>query len=109
MGFQRQANWHRAAAARLMPDEMRNQQSSFTSARSERVRARLMRDVRTSGLKRMGTADNLASPLLDRGTRASLARFGPGGLGSLPTRGSHRPVRARIRAYGSSDHGLAAC
>lgn len=31
----------------------------------------------------------------------------PGGLGALPTRGSHRPVRARIRAYGSSDHGFA--
>ena len=26
----------------------------------------------------------------------------PGGPGSLPTRGSHRPVRAHIRAYGSS-------
>ncbi len=36
-------------------------------------------------------------------------RGGPGRLGSLPTRGSHRPVRARIRAYGSSDHGFAAC
>jgi hypothetical protein len=31
----------------------------------------------------------------------------PGGLGALPPRGSHRPVRARIRAYGSSDHGFA--
>ena len=27
----------------------------------------------------------------------------------MPTRGSHRPVRARIRAYGSSNHGFAAC
>ena len=26
----------------------------------------------------------------------------------MPTRGSHRPVRAYIRAYGSSDHGFAA-
>src|SRR4051794_32971604 len=34
----------------------------------------------------------------------SVARLGPGGPGSLPTQGSHRPVRARIRAYGSSDH-----
>jgi len=32
----------------------------------------------------------------------------PGGPGRLLTRGSHRPVRARISAYGSSDHGLAA-
>ena len=34
--------------------------------------------------------------------QASICGFGPGGPGSLPTRGSHRPVRARIRAYGSS-------
>ena len=41
--------------------------------------------------------------------RAERVRVGPGGPGSLPTQGSHRPVRARIRAYGSSDHGFAAC
>ena len=40
-------------------------------------------------------------------TPDSLRAPGPGGPGSLPTRGSHRPVRARIRAYGSSDHGFA--
>jgi hypothetical protein len=40
---------------------------------------------------------------------SALARFGLGGPGSLPTQGSHGPVRARIRAYGSSDHGFAAC
>ena len=33
----------------------------------------------------------------------------PGGPGSLSARGSHRPVRARIRAYGSSDQGFATC
>ena len=32
----------------------------------------------------------------------------PGGPGRLPARGSHRPVRARISAYGSSIHGFAA-
>jgi hypothetical protein len=32
----------------------------------------------------------------------------PGGPGRLPAQGSHRPVRARIRAYGSSNHGFAA-
>jgi hypothetical protein len=32
----------------------------------------------------------------------------PGGPGTLPSQGSHRPVRARIRAYGSSNHGFAA-
>jgi hypothetical protein len=32
----------------------------------------------------------------------------PGGPGRLPTQGSHRPVRAYINAYGSSNHGLAA-
>ena len=31
----------------------------------------------------------------------------PGGPGWFPTRGSHRPVRARISAYGSSDLGFA--
>ncbi len=31
----------------------------------------------------------------------------PGGPRQLPTWGSHRSVRARIRAYGSSDHGFA--
>jgi hypothetical protein len=39
----------------------------------------------------------------------TVAETGPGGPGSLPTRGSHRPVRAHIRAYGSSSHGFAAC
>ncbi len=34
---------------------------------------------------------------------------GPGGPGALPPRGSHRSVRARTRAYGSSNHGFAAC
>ncbi len=38
---------------------------------------------------------------------ATHRRSGPGGLGALPPRGSHRPVRARMRAYGSSDHGFA--
>ena len=37
-----------------------------------------------------------------------LRRVGPGGRGRLLTPGSHRPVRARIRAYGSSNHGFAA-
>ncbi len=32
--------------------------------------------------------------------------LGPRGRGALPPQGSHRPVRARIRAYGSSDHGF---
>ena len=31
----------------------------------------------------------------------------PGGPGRLPAPGSHSPVRARISAYGSSDHGFA--
>ena len=30
-----------------------------------------------------------------------------GGRGRLPASGSRRPVRARISAYGSSNHGLA--
>ena len=33
---------------------------------------------------------------------AAVDNRGPVGPGSLPTQGSHRPVRARIRAYGSS-------
>ena len=41
--------------------------------------------------------------------RILLACVGPGGPGALPPRGSHRPVRARVRAYGSSNHGFAAC
>ena len=32
----------------------------------------------------------------------------PGGPGQLPAQGSHGSVRARIRAYGSSNHGFAA-
>jgi hypothetical protein len=48
----------------------------------------------------------LASKYIDFGHFRE--RSGLGGPGSLPTRGSHRPVRARIRAYGSSDHGFAA-
>ncbi len=32
--------------------------------------------------------------------------FGPGGPGRLLTRGSHRSVRARFSAYGSSNHGF---
>ena len=40
--------------------------------------------------------------------RNQLPAPGPGGPGALPPRGSHRPVRARIRAYGSSNHGFAA-
>ena len=32
---------------------------------------------------------------------------GPGGPGRLPAQGSHRSVRAHIRAYGSSEHGFA--
>src|SRR5262249_23626909 len=39
----------------------------------------------------------------------AVGAYGPGRLGPLPTRGSHRPVRARLRAYGSSDPGFAAC
>ena len=35
-------------------------------------------------------------------SRAGRKRVGPGGPGRLPTQGSHRPVRAHIRAYGSS-------
>ncbi len=35
-------------------------------------------------------------------------RLGPGGPGWFPSRGSHRPVRAQISAYGSSNHGFAA-
>ena len=34
--------------------------------------------------------------------------IGPGRRGSLPTHGSHRPVRAHINAYGSSNHGFTA-
>ncbi len=34
-------------------------------------------------------------------------RFGPGGPGSLPSQGSHRPGRARIRASGSSTNSFA--
>ncbi len=30
----------------------------------------------------------------------------PGGPGQLPTQGSHRSVRARMSAYGSSNHGF---
>jgi hypothetical protein len=33
----------------------------------------------------------------------------PGGPGQLPARGSHGPVRARIRAYGSSESRLRGC
>ena len=38
----------------------------------------------------------------------SLSYSGPGGPRVLPPQGSHRPVRARISAYGSSNHGFAA-
>src|SRR5262249_34841753 len=40
--------------------------------------------------------------------RKQSGKFGPGGPGPLPARGSHRPVRARIRAYGSSTSRFAA-
>src|SRR5262245_57615309 len=54
---------------------------------------------RTAGVTRQ--TERRGAARLDSGDRR-IARFGPGRLGSLPTRGSHRPVRAHIRAYGSS-------
>ncbi len=44
-----------------------------------------------------------------RSASAGWKLFGPGGPGTLPSQGSHRPVRAGITAYGSSHHGFAAC
>jgi hypothetical protein len=38
----------------------------------------------------------------------ALTVIGPGGPGALLPQGSHRPVRARFSAYGSSDQGFAA-
>ncbi len=47
-------------------------------------------------------------PWFDTPTQAGKdLQCGPGGPGAFPPQGSHRPVRARIRAYGSSSNSFA--
>ena len=65
------------------------------------------RSVRYTGSSEV-TCDLAPVRPSDVTSRPVVRRSGPGGLGALPPRGSHRPVLARIRAYGSSDHGFAA-
>lgn len=68
-------------------------------------RSSLMRLQIDSSLMRLQIDSSLMRLQIDSSGRQVPV---PGGPGRLPAQGSHRPVRARIRAYGSSNHGFAA-